>query len=323
VSKHLSAIENYDMDSLEKAKLRALILGYFYVYSKDKWYAVDVERKFQIELETKPFKFVGMIDTLVTQEGYGLSMLEHKTTINPLDDLSHPYFRKLSYDLQVSAYHLAQLLMEEELEQTIYDVIRKPQIRPKKITKAMLEEIEDGEYAGLPFTDEAPEIELGQLETPGLYEMRLFSNIIKEPKKYYRRVGGIRRTTEQCQETYKMLNEIADDILECHRRGRWHQNSSACSKYGSPCEYMSICCGVSDPSSDRWKKRQGSDLSGEFNLSVSRIHCFFECRRKYYYRYVEGIERNSEKPLALTFGGAFHECLESFWNSTRKDLEDE
>ena len=324
MSKHLAAIENYDMDAYEKAKLRALVLGYFYKYSKDNWYAIDVERKFEIELETKPYKFVGMIDTLVTQDGAEISMLEHKTTVNPLDDLTHPYFRKLAYDLQINAYHMAQLLMDEELEQTIYDVVRKPRIRPRKLTKAHIEEIESGEYSGLPFaSDETPNVEVGEAETPELYEMRLFADIIQKPNEYYRRVGQITRTQEQCVETYKMLNQVAQDMLDAHRRGHWHQNSSACSKFGSPCEFMSICCGVSDPSSDFWRKREGSDLSGENNLSVSRIHCFFECRRKYYYRYVEGIERNSQKPLALTFGGAFHECLESFWNSTRKGLEDE
>ena len=139
MSKHLAAIENYDMDGYEKAKLRALVLGYFYKYSKDNWYAVDVERKFEIELNTKPYKFVGMIDTLVTQDGAGISMLEHKTTVNALDDLTHPYFRKLAYDLQINAYHMAQLLMDEELEQTIYDVVRKPRIRPRKLTKAHIE----------------------------------------------------------------------------------------------------------------------------------------------------------------------------------------
>lgn len=322
MNKHLSAISHYNMDEYEKAKLRALILGYFYVYSKDTWYAIDVERNFEVELETKPYVFVGKIDTLITDDGCGLAMLEHKTTAESLDDLSRPYFRKLSFDLQINAYHMAQFLMEEELEQTIYDVIHKPRIKPRKIVKLAADEINDGSYCGITLKD-PEEVEAGQVETPALYEARLFADILMKPQKYYLRYGGIRRTQRQCVDTFAMLNGVAEDIINCHREGRWFQNSSACSKYGMPCEYMSLCCGTDEPSSDKWKQRKGSDISGEYNLSVSRVHCFFECRRKYYWRYVEGIERNRETPLALSFGSAFHECLESFWKSTVKEEEDE
>ena len=323
MSKHLQAISQYDIDEYEKAKLRALVLGYFYVYSSDTWHAIDVERNFEIELKVKPYAFVGKIDTLVTDDGCGLAMLEHKTTVTSLEDLNSPYFRKLSYDLQINAYHMAQFLMEEELEQTIYDVIHKPRIKPKKLTAKAAKEInDDGDYCGVTLKD--PElVEVGQVETPALFETRLWADILENPRKYYLRYGGIKRTPAQCVETYEMLNGVAEDIVKCLNTGSWYQNSSACGKYGVPCEYMSLCCGTGDPSSDHWKKRKGSDISGEHNLSVSRIHCFFECQRKYYWRYVEGIQRNWETPLALSFGSAFHECLESFWKSTMKENEDE
>ncbi len=322
MSKHLAAIGQYDMDEYEKAKLRALLLGYFYAYSSDTWYAIDVERNFEVELETEPFVFVGKIDTLVTDDGYGLAMLEHKTTAESLDDLSSPYFRKLSFDLQINAYHMAQFLMEEELEQTIYDVIHKPRIKPKKLTKSAVEEIEDDTYCGLSLKQPV-DVEAGDVETPELFETRLFSDILANPKKYYLRYGGVRRTPQQCMDTYKMLNDVARDILRCHRGDYWFQNSNACSKWGVPCEYMRLCTGESTPSGVEWRERKGSDISGNFNLSTSRIHCFFECRRKYYWRYVEKIERDRQAPTALSFGSAFHECLESFWKSTVKEKENE
>lgn len=320
MSKHLAAISNYKMEEYDKAKLRALVLGYFYRYAADTWYAVDVERNFEIELKVKPYVFVGKIDTLITDDNHGLVMLEHKTTVNDLGDLNKPYFKKLAYDLQLSAYHMAQLFMEEELEQTIYDVVHKPRIRPRKLKKADIEELQVGHYCNLVLHDPIPALDVGDVETPGMYEARLFSEILADPDKYYLRHGNLRRTTAQCEETYLTLNTIADHIRDARVNGSWYQNSSACSKFNTPCEYINICCGTSRPDDGSWRERKGSDLSGEFNLSTSGIHTFMECRRKYYYRYVERIERDrEEQPLALTFGSAFHECLESFWNSTKKE----
>lgn len=324
MSEHLKPIDDYDMDAYEKAKLRALLLGYLIRYADEQLYALDVEREFQIELDVKPFVFVGKIDTLATQTGSERINLEHKTTTTSLEDLSHPYYRKLAFDLQISAYHLAQLLMEEELDQTIYDVVRKPMLRPKKLTKAAITEIESGEYSGIPFKEDySLELEAGDTESPELFEMRLFADIIANPDNYYLRHGNITRSQQQCVDTFQLLNTVAQDIVNCCKNNAFYQNDKACSNFNTPCEYISLCCGTSDPTSDEWKKREGSSLSGDESLSVSKIACFMECRRKFYWRYVQKIQRNRETPLPLSFGGAFHECLESYWNSTRKDVQDE
>ena len=319
-NEHLECVADYDMDSYDRAKLEALLFGYFYKYSSQDWVAVDVERDIQVELDVKPYQFVGKIDTLITDDSGQLVMLEHKTTAESLDDLTKPYFRKLAYDLQISAYHMAQFLMEEELSHTIYDVVHKPRIRPRKLKKADVEEIESGSYCEFPLKVEL-EVEVGDQEPPVLYKIRLLNEILRNPDKYYLRYDSITRTSEECVATWKFLNEIAEDIVHCKTNDRWHQNTSACSKYNTPCEYMDLCCNVGNPDdTNRWRAREGSNLSAEHNLSVSGIQCFLTCKRKYYWRYVRRIERNrTTEPLALTFGSAFHECLESFWNSLRRE----
>ena len=152
-----------------------------------------------------------------------------------------------------------------------------------------------------------------------LYHIRLCRDVKKDPDRHYCRVGNIQRSTEQMVDTLAVLQQVAVDIDNCESYGNWYQNTQACNMYNSACEYLPLCMGISDPSSDNWVARTGGTPIGERTLSHSRISCFQLCRRKYFWRYVEGIERDRPTSDALTFGKAFHQALEAWWLGQNKE----
>ena len=326
LTKALEAIDQIELEPVDRARTRALVKAYDAHYSDVAWNTVDVEKAVTVELQVSPWKFVGAIDTLATDESGNLAMIEHKTTSLDVSDLSSPYFSTLSYNLQISAYHLAQQLLGQPVSQTVYDVIRKPTTKPKSIPKGtegrigtQSEITELGTYYGheVDIDGDTPDS-----ESIELYELRLSYLLVHERDKYFVRYGQIRRSVNDLMDTYKFLCDIAEDINRCRERGIWHMSTASCHRPGVTCEYISLCRGVASPDSTSWEKRQGSSLSGENNLSCSRIRCFQECQRKHYWRYEYGITRRKQSSVALRVGSAFHLAMEQWWAIAQEALNE-
>jgi hypothetical protein len=148
------AIDNCDDLDLEtKAKWYALLYGYDLCWGGQAWKTVAVEKEVLFEIPRTAWSFTAKIDTLATGEGNHLVMVEHKTTTQDLSKRTSVYFSKLSFDEQISRYHLAQWLENNPLDQTIYDVIRKISSKPKKLIKRDIKEIRAGSYCGEDVTD--------------------------------------------------------------------------------------------------------------------------------------------------------------------------
>ena len=323
--KALSVIaESEDLTEFDKVRAAALMTGYDRHWGEQTWDTVAVEKEVSFEIPQTAWSYAGKIDTLATGNGSSLVMIEHKTTTQDLSKKTAVYFSKLSFDEQISRYHLAQWLMEEPLDQTIYDVIRKITTKPKRLTKADKVEIEGGTYKGHELPSEAVSgaLEL-EREDVQLYQLRVRSEVLDDPERYFLRKGNIQRSTEQLVETLAVLQQLVVDIDNSDAYNHWYQNGQACNMYNSPCEFLPLCMGISDPGSDTWAKRTGSSISGPRVLSHSRASCFQLCRRKYYWRYVEGIKRDEASSPALTFGSAIHQALEAWWMSNDKEKEDE
>ena len=327
--KALSVIaDSEDLTDFDKVRAAALMTGYDRHWGEQQWDTVAVEKDVLFEIPQTAWTYAGKIDTLATGSKYygsALVMIEHKTTTQDLSKKTAVYFSKLSYDEQISRYHLAQWLMEDPLDQTIYDVIRKITTKPKRLTKADKVEIEGGTYNGveLPSEDIEETLEL-EREDVRLYQLRVRREVLDNPEKYFLRKGNIQRSTEQMVETLAVLQQIVVDIDNAEAYNHWYQNTQACNMYNSACEYLPLCMGISDPGSDTWVERTGSSISGPRVLSHSRASCFQLCRRKYYWRYVEGIKRDEASSPALTFGSAIHQALEAWWmTDSSKEKEDE
>lgn len=315
-----------DVVMFELSKLKALVRGYHNRYADDNvWRCLSVEEAVRFNIPQTDMVYVGMIDTMV--ENYGETvMVEHKTIgrdVKPSD----AYFQKLAYDGQVSLYHLAKYLDGNPIDQTIYDVVRKLTIKPKRIpagkegaigTKSEIEE--HGTYYGHALDGDGVSPDR---ESPALFELRCLHEVDANPDKYFIRLGNVVRSEQQMAETLNDLVHVAKDIEQATQTGAWYQNTTMCEKYGSPCEFMTLCRGVEDPENVNWEPRKKSDISADNTLSYSGMSTFLTCRRKYYWRYIYGIQRRTETPPALAFGKAFHLALENWWQTFKAEQADE
>ena len=129
----------FESAALVRAKARGLLEGYDHRYRDAGWVAMGVEQTFHQPIvnpnsgrRSRTFTHAGKWDGTVSFQGQAW-LLEHKTTCQDISDLSAPYWRQLAIDSQVSGYMLAHWQGGERLAGTLYDVIRKPQIRPKNV----------------------------------------------------------------------------------------------------------------------------------------------------------------------------------------------
>lgn len=324
----LAAIRGHDASDIDRAKASALMIGYDHCWRNAGWITHEVEQEFRLPIinpetgrASRTYSHGGKVDGIIEHVATGKKfLLEHKTTGDSIDDPSGTYWARLDIDAQVSAYVLSQWQGGRKLDGTLYDVIRKPGIRPKAIPKTAAVELSEGRYCGLPIESrQGP----GDVENAELYQARLTADVLTNSSWYYQR-KCVYRLDHQLAEYAGELWETADEIRRAKLEGRHYRNSGACMSYGKPCEFLGICSGHDRPDSDRWKKRESvhSELAGEGDgrdlLTFSRMACFRLCRRKAYYTYELGIERvKHEENEALNFGTLWHEAQAAWWGKYR------
>ena len=333
----LTAIDSADAELLAKAKAAALMSGYDLRWRTAGYVTVAAEQPYHLPVinpdtmaASKSFTQVGVIDALAELDGRTFAV-EHKTTSEDIADPNSSYWRRLTIDSQVSKYALANWQSGNKVDGTLYDVIRKPTIRPKKLAAADRKGITSlGTYCHGTVSDQTQSDVVAGLETENaeLFGLRLAADVIERPEFYYAR-RMIQRLDGEILEWAADLWDLSQDLLATKRRGRWPKTSAACMSFGSPCEFLGLCSGHDSVDSDRWGKRQtaaerlGIDADqAKVTLSHSALSCFQQCKRKYYYRYVQGIERvDDEQSEALMFGSLMHLALEAWWLSFLPESE--
>lgn len=314
------------------AKARGLIIGYDARWKDQKWQTISTEEVFQLPLvnpetgkESRTFTQAGKFDGIATFDGRTF-LVEHKTTS---DDIAHPdavYWRRLAIDAQVSSYALANWQKGRKLDGTLYDVIKKPGIRPKNLAKADRQHIvSSGAYFGfiVPMAIRESCAATQDRECPELYAMRLARETMDDPVKYFAR-KVIPRLDSEVVEFAQELWDVGQSMLEARRHSRHYRNSDACMTYGSPCQFLGICSGHDSPESEKWTRAKGvhDELDGLQTadggrdvLTYSRAKTFQTCRRKAFYRYELGIRRiDEEEREALVFGSLMHVALDAWWS---------
>ena len=88
------------------------------------------------------WSWAGKIDAVVDYEG-SVFILEHKTTASPIDNDDGVFWSSMEMSGQVASYMLALFDQGVQVAGTIYDAVRKPAIRPRKITKSEIEGLEN------------------------------------------------------------------------------------------------------------------------------------------------------------------------------------
>jgi RecB family exonuclease len=186
---------------------------------------------------TPVFRSAGKIDAIVRLPDGRLALMEHKTTSDELSPDSD-YWRRLMMDSQISRYVLAARELGYDVQTTIYDVIRKPGIKPKNVAKAdRAWATSQGFYFGLKLTAECPE-----RETPEMYGARLLHDTVERPDFYFAR-NEIPRLDTDIEEFRFEQWQIQRTIRQAQQDGRWYRNTNAC-VHPYRCQFFDVCRGL-------------------------------------------------------------------------------
>jgi len=236
-------LETNDVDSVELARVRAMLRGYHaaWAHTFDAWQTVSVEEEFKFRLSQS--EVAGKKDAVKRHVTAGLHLWEYKTSSDDIADVACDFWQRLAIDAQVSLYQWRT----EGDPAIMYDVLRKPQGGPKSKEAIRRRKIETDEEFNA--RKEAAR------ETIEEFEERLVSDMAADQPKYFvRRV--IHRTREQSQE---IINELLEDVqvIEAYR-GLYPRNDSACrGKFGT-CIYLGVCGGTESLDSERFRRLETS-----------------------------------------------------------------
>jgi hypothetical protein len=215
---------------------------------------VAIEKEFNLTIfnpatgkATPSYTSAGKIDRIARLPDGRLALVERKTTREDLAPESD-YWRRLFMDSQLSRYFDAAQRSGFAVETIVYDVMRKPAIKPKAITKAdRAIATQHGTYYGHKLTAECPE-----RETPAMYGARLLADITERPEFYLARREIARMDTDLNEfraEQWTLLHQIreCEKAMSVSGLAAWPRNTGSCIGFGR-CPYLDICRGFTgDP----------------------------------------------------------------------------
>ena len=338
----LIAIDHETIDYTEPAqhlvaaKTRALLRGYDAMWRHGDYEPVDVEVTLTgpiVNQETgRPARTLtqaGKLDVIAKRQGR-LVLMDHKTCSQDISP-GAPYWQQLAVESQVSHYMLLGWLNGMKFDDAVWDVIRKPSISPKKLTKAMkASTVAERKYCGVALSHATLDaLQVDDRETYEMYEARLTDDCINVRPGWYFQRQSVPRFDAELLEYAGELWQHSKAILDERKRKLPVRNSGACMLYGSPCIFLGVCSGHDSIESDNWRIKRTvhnelPDLDNETDtrnvLTNSRIRCFQTCRRKHFYQYELGVERHdAEEKEALFFGSLVHVGLEAWFLSLKGD----
>lgn len=154
----------HTLDELTAATLTGMIAGYYSHYHGDGMFKeLHAEVEFTLPLAgQRTFTLAGKMDGLGVLHDGRIVLKEDKTTASDISPESD-YWLRLRWNTQLFQYLLAARELGWDVQCVIYDVLRKPAIRPKQVPK------ED------------------RLESPLEFTQRLFEDTIARPAFYFAR----------------------------------------------------------------------------------------------------------------------------------------
>lgn len=230
-----------DLDDFDRVRLEELMLGYDARWSEEPLTTERVEVQFECELRnpqsgqaSRTWKLAGKLDAIASRNGRPW-IVEHKTTAEDISPGS-AYWRMLRLDTQISTYFLGAAALGFDVEGCIYDVIRKPALKPLEATPEESRKYKKGTgelYANQRASDETPE-EFRQRyrEYVGEHLLDLFQR------------GEVVRVQEELDDASFDLWQTARLIREAELAGRHPRNPDACRNWQRFCEYFDVCTGA-------------------------------------------------------------------------------
>lgn len=233
------------------AKVAGLLLGYFEYWEDDDCEVLATELEFEMPIKNpetggvaKTSIAAGKIDKIVTlpkKMGGGIALMEHKSTSDSIAPDSD-YWLRLKLDQQISLYWIAAVEEGYDIGTVLYDVIKKPGIRPKQIPvcpecDAPYEANKDGicVSCGVIYGKKKDK----RVESPDEYQARLVNDIRERPEFYFAR-KEIPRLRVDLEEFEVELWQQHRQLSDLRKFDRWYRNTSRCSAPWR-CEYLDVC----------------------------------------------------------------------------------
>jgi hypothetical protein len=230
-----------DADPYELVKASALLAGYTARWGDEGYDTIAVEREFNVPLvnpesgrESRTYRIGGKVDVIARKEGRAV-VVEHKTTSKDIGAGSDYWRRVSATDPQVSTYLSGARAAGFEVESCVYDVVRKPALKPLRATP-----VESRRYTKKGILDVR---QREQDETPDEYYARIIEDIAEKPEKYFAR-GPLVRLEHDEREHAADVWQTAWFIREAENAQRFPRSPNACERFGSFCEFFDVCSGM-------------------------------------------------------------------------------
>jgi hypothetical protein len=201
------------------------------------WEVLKTEDSFLLEV-SPDLQVAGRIDALVKYDGKHY-ILERKTTSSNFDSDIWNYYRS---GPQTSIYTLLLATQSTDAAGIIYDVARKPALRPSKLSKKDVGSLfRTLVYCGVKFDVDAirNHIETEGTETPPMFGARVYQTIVEEPDKYFARQTFplIASDVDKIVDELTAIGYAVDGMKE---RNAFYRNYHACKSRGN-CPFIPIC----------------------------------------------------------------------------------
>jgi len=268
-----------DADPFELIKAEELIRGYSVRWGDEGYETIAVELTFDVPLvnpetgrASRTYRVQGAIDAIVRRGGK-VFHVEHKTTSQDIG-LGADYWRRVSaLDPQVSTYQSALRALGYKDVETLYDVVRKVDLRPQKATPEENRRYTQEKACALckkkipgPHRVSAegepevycvdgkvpPRLYANQRETdetPEEFRLRVREHIAANPERYYAR-GPVVRLEQDEREHAGDVWQTAAMIRMSENSGHWPRNPGACERFHRLCDYFDVCSGMASIDDD-------------------------------------------------------------------------
>lgn len=248
------SVEPYDWQ-VERETVVQLLVGHAWRYERDELEIVAPELPFRVPLRnpdtgapSRSFMLAGRIDAIVRLPDGRLAVLEYKTAgedVGPDSD----YWLRLRGDAQISTYMLAARDLGHDVATVLYDVTRKPTIRPHQIPlldehgdKIVLDARGERVFTKQGKPRQTTSVSDGYVlqtrpETPEEYGARLIDDITQRPDYYFQRREVPRSDDDLLECQYEIWHQ-AQQLLDMRRHGRWYRNVT---RQCANCEFAGLC----------------------------------------------------------------------------------
>lgn len=211
---------------------------------------------------TPNYRLAGKRDQIVRLDDGRQALGEIKTTSEVIDDDDAPYWRRLAIDSQISAYVLAARAEGITVDSVLYDVTRKPALRPTPVAL-----VDDGAKVVLDRAGERVRTKDGkkwretadaaqgytlQTRPCTLEEWRgkLAADIADQPGRYYQRREIPRLESDLAEFAHELWHQ-QKTLREFELSGRWYRNTRACAGVGrGTCQFFDLCTRCVDTSGE-------------------------------------------------------------------------